>query len=84
MAIALNLAEIGTIQGALALAMNSADNLAAEAASMGDREALGGSHRAPAYHARASNYRTQSAEMHALFAKLVADHGDLRHLNRKD
>lgn len=75
-------AEIALIQGALSLAMNSCDNLAGEAASMGDREALGGSHRAPAYHERARKYRAQSANMHTLFAKLVIEHGDLRHANQ--
>lgn len=78
MAITLTLEEIAVLQGSLAVAMNTCDNLAAEASGMGDREALSGSHRAQAYYDRAAARRTQSGKMHALFTKLVVEHGDLR------
>lgn len=66
-------AQLVTIQEALRRAMNSLDNDAAEAARIGDREALSGNvgNRANAYHERAKAFRDKAAEMFALMPMIT-------------
>lgn len=77
-------AEIALMQGALALAMNAADGLAARASLQGDDAALAGfGTRAMAYHRRAADVREQSADMFKLLTRLINEYGDLRKENQR-